>query len=133
MPMSDEDSKKSLRIAVVGPCSSGKSTLIKALQGAGYTARHIAQEHSYVANMWQRITKPDVLIYLDIDYPNSIARRPHIDGGPQRLEEQHWRLRHARQYCDIYLDTSNRSPSEIQTEVLQFLDEFVATMPPTPV
>ena len=52
MPDSDLVDSKTLRIAVVGPCASGKSTFAKALKAAGYEARHPAQEHSYVPNMW---------------------------------------------------------------------------------
>ena len=121
MPDSDPVDSKTVRIAVVGPCSSGKSTLTKSLKAAGFAARHPAQEHSYVANMWQRITQPDLLVYLDVDYANMRARRPHIDGGPQRLAEQHHRLRHAREQCDFYLDTSGLSAAEVKTAVFNFL------------
>lgn len=121
MPDPDPVNSKTLRIAVVGPCSCGKSTLTKALKAAGYQARHPAQEHSYVPNMWQRLTQPDVLIYLDVDYPNVRLRRPHIDGGPQRLAEQHHKLRHARENCDFYLDTSGLSVVEVETAVFNFL------------
>lgn len=121
MPDPDPVTSKTLRIAVVGPCSCGKSTLTTALKAAGYVARHPAQEHSYVPNMWQRLTQPDLLIYLDVDYANARARRPHIDGGPQRLAEQRHRLRHAREHCDFYLDTSGLSVVEVETAVLNFL------------
>ncbi|MCP4416187.1 MAG: hypothetical protein GY805_06175 [Chloroflexi bacterium] len=110
-----------LRIAVVGPCSSGKSTLTKSLKEAGYEARHPAQEHSYVPTMWQRITQPDLLIYLDVDYKNARLRRPHIDGGPKRIAEQHFRLRHAREHCAFYLDTSELRVDEVETAVFNFL------------
>ena len=121
MPDSEPVDSKTVLIAVVGPCSSGKSTLTKSLVAAGFAARHPAQEHSYVANMWQRITQPDLLVYLDVDYANMRARRPHIDGGPQRLAEQHHRLRHAREQCDFYLDTSGLSAAEVKTAVFNFL------------
>jgi len=121
MPDSDPVDSKTVRIAVVGPCSSGKSTLTKSLKAAGFEARHPAQEHSYVANMWQRVTQPDLLVYLDVDYANMRARRPLTDGGPQRLAEQHHRLRHARELCDFYLDTSNLSAAEVKTAVFNFL------------
>lgn len=124
MPDSDLVNSKTLLVAVVGPCSCGKSTLTKALKAAGYNARHPAQEHSYVPNMWERITQPDVLIYLDVDYVNARLRRPHIDGGPQRLAEQHHKLRHAREHCDFYLDTSGLSAAEVETAVLTFLADF---------
>ena len=121
MPDPESVDSKTLLVAVVGPCSSGKSTLTNALKAAGYRARHPAQEHSYVANMWERITQPDVLVFLDVDYANMRARRPHTDGGPQRLAEQQHRLRHAREHCDFYLDTSRVSAAEVETAVLTFL------------
>ncbi len=124
MPDPDPVTSKTLRIAVVGPCSCGKSTLTRALKAAGYNARHPAQEHSYVPNMWQRITQPDVLIYLDVDYPNVRLRRPHIDGGPQRLADQRHLLRHARENCDFYLDTSGLSVVEVETAVFNFLNSL---------
>lgn len=110
-----------LRIAVVGPCASGKSTLIEALRTAGYEARHTAQEHSYIPAMWQRISKPDVLIYLDVSYEVARARRPTLDGGPERLAVQHRRLAHARQYCHLYLDTSQLTPEQVHDKVFGFL------------
>lgn len=121
MTNSEPVQTKPLLVAIVGPCSSGKSTLTEKLKVAGYKARHPAQEHSYVANMWQRITQPDVLIYLDVDYKNMRLRRPHIDGGPERLAEQKHRLRHAREWCDFYLDTSGLSAEEVETAVFHFL------------
>jgi chloramphenicol 3-O-phosphotransferase len=87
----------------------------------GYEARHPAQEHSYVPDMWRRIRKPDLLIYLDVDYPTMQRRRPFTDGGPQRLATQQHRLRHARQHCDFYLDTSELSPEEVREEVIRWL------------
>jgi chloramphenicol 3-O-phosphotransferase len=124
-----------LRVAVVGPCSSGKSTLAQALRAAGYEARHPAQEHSYVPNMWQRLTRPDILIYLDVDYAHARARRPYIDGGPQRLAEQQKRLAHARQHCDLYLDTSDLTAEEVRHKALAFLSiirQTAASTPPFP-
>jgi GTPase SAR1 family protein len=113
-----------LRIAVVGPCSAGKSTLLPALLAAGYDPRQPAQEHSYAPNMWQRLSKPDILIYLDLSYKQARIRRPHIDGGPQRLAEQRQRLSHARTHCDFYLDTSNLSRQEVRREVFTFLKKW---------
>jgi ATPase subunit of ABC transporter with duplicated ATPase domains len=121
MPNFETIPTKTLRIAVVGPCSAGKSSLTKTLKAAGYKARHPAQEHSYVPNMWQRITQPDLLIYLDVDYKHARLRRPHIDGGPERIAEQQHRLRHAREWCDFYLDTSGLRMEEVETAVFNFL------------
>lgn len=118
------ESDRLLRVALVGPCASGKSTLAKALRDAGYEARQPAQEHSYVPAMWQKLTQPDILIYLDVDYETVVARRPKNSGSSQRLDEQHQRLSHARQRCDFYLDTSNLSTVEVQNQVLSFLTQF---------
>ena len=52
------------RIAVVGVCASGKSTLVAALCTLGYDARQCGQEHSHVPDMWQRLSRPQVLVYL---------------------------------------------------------------------
>ena len=117
-----------LRVAVVGPCAAGKSTLIEALRTAGYDARHPAQEHSFVPNMWQRLTRPDILIYLDLDFANLAQRRPLNHGGPERLANQHHRLRHAHAHANFYLNTSELTPQEVQAQVLAFLQEV---LPPT--
>ena len=97
-----------LKVAVVGPCTAGKSTLVTALNAAGYDAHHVAQEHSYVADLWQRFTKPDVLIYLDVTYPVAQTRR-EIFWGPERLVEQAGRLAHACEHCDLYILTDELS------------------------
>lgn len=119
-----DESDRPLRIAVVGPCTAGKSTLARALRAAGYEARQPAQEHSYVPAMWQKLTQPDMLIYLDVDYETVAARRPKNAGSPQRLAEQHQRLHHARQHCDLYLDTSKLTIAEVKAAVLAFLNQF---------
>ncbi len=115
----------SLRIALVGPCSSGKSSLAPKIKALGHEVRQVAQEHSYVQNMWQRISKPDILIYLDVNYAEARARRPYIDGGQRRIDEQHQRLEHALQHCDFYLDTSPLSQDEVAHQVLNFLQKNI--------
>ena len=111
-------------IAIVGPCSSGKSTLREELHAAGYTnVRNPAQEHSHVAHMWRRIRRPDVLIYLDVDYATTLQRRPLQDLGPQRVEKQKQRLANARENADLYINTNSLSPEQIRRRVLSFLEE----------
>jgi len=123
--MIDDDPPESPRIALVGPCAAGKSTLSRALRAAGYNVRQPAQEHSYVPNMWQRLSRPDILIFLDLDFANLARRHPHTHGGPARLADQHQRLRHARAHSDFYLDTSDLTPEEVRTRVLAFLQEVL--------
>lgn len=112
-----------LRIAVVGVCAAGKSSLVEALRAAGYQVRHVAQEHSYVPHMWRQMSRPDILIYIDADYDAIQRRRPTSTFRPADLAEQKRRLAHARQHCDLYLDTSDMTPAEVRQVVWQFLQE----------
>ena len=112
-----------LRVAVVGPCASGKSTLVAALKAAGYDARHPAQEHSFVKDMWRRLVNPDVLIYLDVSHEAYRQRRPKDDAGPEYLELQRARLAHARANADLVVDTSGFTPKEVAEQVWSFLGE----------
>jgi thymidylate kinase len=107
-------------IGVVGPCSAGKSTLIHALEELGYQARHIAQDHSYVPDMWKRIVNPDILIYLDVTYEESMARRS-LEMDEQEFSNQVDRLAHAREHADYYLRTDELSPDEVFKRVLTYL------------
>ncbi len=110
-----------LRVAVVGPCASGKSTLVKALREAGYEARHPAQEHSYVPDMWLRLVDPDVLIYLDVTYEALLARRPTF-GEREYLEREKARLAHAREHADLVVDTSGMTSEAVREFVLGALE-----------
>jgi hypothetical protein len=113
-----------VRVAVVGACASGKSTLVDALRIAGYEARHVAQEHSYVPSMWSKISQPDVLLYLDVNFANVQARRPDPSFHPQDLAEQERRLIHARANCDLYLDTNRFLPDDVRKKSLEFLERL---------
>jgi GTPase SAR1 family protein len=109
-----------LRIGIVGSCGAGKSSLVASLIQHGYYARHIAQEHSFVPAMWQRITNPDVLIYLEVSYENSITRRL-LDWTAGEYQEQIFRLRHARQNADLIIDTNPLIKTEVLLVVLTWL------------
>ncbi len=109
-------------IGIVGPCTAGKSTLILGLKTRDIVARHIAQEHSYVARMWQRITNPDVLIFLDVSYAES-SNRKKLNWNEAEYLEQQRRLQHARDHSDLLIHTDNLTPEDILSHVLQFLSE----------
>lgn len=115
-------SQKSL-IGVVGPCGSGKSTLVAGLEKYGYRCRHIAQEHSYVQAMWQIITKPDLLIYLAASFPVSTARRK-LTWQKEDHDEQLRRLEHARQHANLFIATDELTPEQVLQKALRFLEEF---------
>ncbi len=114
--------RRAPRIGVVGPCGSGKSTLIAGLEKHGYACRHIAQEHSYVQAMWQVISNPDVLLFLDVSFPVSTARR-RLHWQKKDYEEQLRRLHHARQHAQVVIDTDNLTPDQVLQKALAYLEE----------
>lgn len=116
----DEPPGKRPLIGVVGPCGSGKSTLIAGLERYGYTCRHIAQEHSYVQAMWQIISKPDLLIFLQASFPVCTLRRKLV-WREKDYEEQSRRLSHAREHAHIIIDTDDLTPEQILAIVLDYL------------
>lgn len=113
-------SRRAPLVGVVGPCGSGKSTLIAGLEKHGYTCRHIAQEHSYVQSMWQKIAKPDLLIFLDASFAVSTARRK-LTWQKIDHEEQYRRLAHARQHAHVVIDTDGLTPEQVLQTALNFL------------
>ena len=110
-------------IGVVGPCGSGKSTLIAGLERHGYRCRHIAQEHSYVQSMWQVISKPDILIYLDASFPVSTSRRK-LNWHEKDYTEQLRRLAHAREHAHLFVSTDALTPGQVLQKALEYLREI---------
>ncbi len=121
-PPEQPDSQKQPLIGVVGVCASGKSTLIKGMEARGYRTRHIAQEHSYVKDMWKRITNPDVLIFLDVSYPLMLQRR-QLSWTEADWAEQQRRLAHAREHADLYINTNSLSVEQVLEIALIFLTQ----------
>ena len=117
--MTDEDDRP--RIAVVGPCAAGKSTLVKTLKAQGYQIRAVSQEHSYVPDLWRRISRTDLLIYLDVSL-EAIARRRQIGWGQDRLDAFKARLSHARAHAHFYLLTDDLTPEAVAEQVAAFLE-----------
>ncbi|CAG0942089.1 hypothetical protein ANRL1_00804 [Anaerolineae bacterium] len=109
-----------MRIAIVGPCAAGKTTLEGNLIQLGYDAHAVVQEHSGVQTMWQRITRPDVMIYLDASIATINARR-HVNWEQSYLDEMNRRLAHARAHADFFLDTDGLSVVQVRDRVIEFL------------
>jgi cytidylate kinase len=107
-------------IAVVGPCASGKSTLVKALQERGYDAREVTQEHSYVPTMWERVTQPGLLIYLAVSQEVASQRRAS-ESNVAWWDKLKQRLHHARQHADLCIQTDNLCSQEVLNRALAFL------------
>jgi len=110
-------------IGVVGVCASGKSTLIKALSAEGLRCRHIAQEHSYVQDMWRRLTNPDILIYLEVSYEKTLERK-RLNWTRAEYEVQLQRLQHAREHAEIHINTDPLTPSELLSIALSRIEKL---------
>lgn len=108
-----------MKIAIVGVCSSGKTTLVAGLKAAGYDAYNVAQEHSCVHNFWA-YHKPDVLVMIDATM-SAIHKRRKVYWGGERLVEQHKRLADAKAHADLYLQTDCFSADEVRRLVIDFL------------
>lgn len=120
--MVNPENKNVPLIGLVGPCGSGKSTISAGLLRAGLNIKSICQEHSYVPSMWQRITRPDVLVFLDASHAET-KRRKKLNWSMKEYQEQHRRLSHARIHADIYLHTDGSSPLETMRDLLNALLE----------
>jgi hypothetical protein len=107
-------------VGIVGPCCSGKSTLVTALLERGIDARHIAQEHSFAPSMWKVVGQADRLVFLDVSYAVAQQRR-WMDWTAADMDEQQRRLRHARANCDLYVCTDPLPAAEVLNRVLIFL------------
>ena len=114
--MDEPGERKRPVVGVVGPCCAGKTTVVKALCARGVNARVIAQEHSFAPRMWQIITNPDVLVYLDVSYPVA-QRRRWMNWTPGDMDEQRRRLGHAREHCALYVDTDPLTVAEVVEQV----------------
>ena len=118
------EAQSNLRVAVVGACASGKSTLVTSLRALGFDARHVAQDHSFVPDMWKRIGRPDILIFLDVNYETIKVRRPKTTFRRADLAEQEGRLAHARENCNLSINTNPLSPEDVLAKAMRFLTSF---------
>jgi guanylate kinase len=96
----DSDDERSTLIAVVGPCAAGKTTLIEGLVRHGFKA-HASFE--------------------------SCTERKQLNWAVKDYERQKERLTHARQHCDIYLDTEGISAEEALEHALEALKPLLST------
>lgn len=112
-----------LLIGIVGPCKSGKSVLKAGLEKHGYRVKHIAQEHSFVPSMWQKLTDPDVLIFLEVSFEESL-RRYKLNWTQRDYDEQTHRLRHARQHADLVLNTTTAPQEEVLGQAAAFINSM---------
>lgn len=112
-----------IKIGLVGPCTAGKSTLALKLRPHNFNIRQIAQEHSYVPYMWQRVCNPDILIFLDVSFPVSVKRK-RLNWNETEFLEQQKRLAHAREHAHLIIDTDPLDPEQVMNLVLEFIQKI---------
>ena len=110
-----------MKIAIVGVCASGKTTLVSGLRAAGYDAYNVAQEHSCIHDFWNK-RGPDLLIMIDATLP-AILKRRKVYWGEDRLVTQHKRLEDARAHADLFLRTDALSAKQVLEKVIDFIEE----------
>lgn len=109
------------RIAVVGGCGSGKSTIVARLQRLGHDAYVVGQEHSQIPTLWRR-KDPEIVVYLDVTLETVRSRRG--DHWPEWLyHQQQSRLENAREAADIDVSTTVRSIDETVSMIAKRLAE----------
>jgi deoxyadenosine/deoxycytidine kinase len=111
-------------IGIVGPCASGKTTLIHRLTSLGYHCRHIAQEHSYVQDMWKRLTNPDILVYLIVSYEATL-RRKKLNWSKEEFQTQLDRLHHAHVNADILIETDTLTPDQLTSMAVEKIESIL--------
>ncbi|MBQ1510262.1 MAG: hypothetical protein II178_01780 [Selenomonadaceae bacterium] len=115
-----------MRIAIVGVCASGKTTLVAGLKAAGYDAYNVAQEHSCIHNFWNK-HHPDLLVMIDATLA-AIHKRRKVYWGEERLVTQHKRLADARAHADLFLQTDELDAPHVLARVIEFIEERVETV-----
>jgi gluconate kinase len=109
------------KIAVVGGCGSGKTTIVRELQARGYDAYVVGQEHSSVPDLWNR-RHPDAVIFLDVTLEAVRERR-----GPSWPEwlfkAQQGRLECASTGADIHVNTADLSVSQTVQHIVHSLKD----------
>jgi hypothetical protein len=99
---------------------------VKGLQERGYVAARLApQEHSGVPGLWAWRGVPQVLIYLDARVDTINHRQGRTDWTQAALDEQHERLRAARQACHLYLPTDDLTISQVLEATLVFIEHHL--------
>jgi hypothetical protein len=74
--------------------------------------------------MWERITQPDLLIYLDVSQAVAGGRRTS-EMNATWWNEMKERLREARRKADLCLETDCLSAQEVLDRVLSFLENTI--------
>lgn len=108
------------RIAIVGHCAAGKSTVVNLLQQRGIDAFAVAQEHSSIQDLWNH-QQPDLMVFLDVSLDELRMRKDNPDWPEWIFQSQNERLEHARSNADLVIDTDAEPAEMVVTEILQLV------------
>lgn len=114
-----EQAQRLPRVVVVGPCASGKSSLVESLQTAGYEAYCCAQEHSAIKSLWNH-REPDVVIALDVDL-DTVRKRRGETWPAAIFTAQLERLKEARAAAHLVIDGASHDEAEVCEVAMAFL------------
>ena len=110
------------RIAVIGHCAAGKSTLVNGLRDAGIDAHASAQEHSVVRHLWKHLN-PDLLIFLDVDL-ETVQRRRGGSWPATIFSLQERRLAPSRPHADLEIQTAQTDVKETLSKALELAEAW---------
>ncbi len=109
-----------MRVAVLGTCASGKSTVVGELRRRGFDAYAVSQEHSIVRNLWDH-ANPDVVVLLETDYW-TICQRRGQDWPRWLYDLQLERLVEVKNHADVIVSTSNASVEQTVATILSAIN-----------
>lgn len=111
-----------VRVAVVGTCGSGKSTIVSELREQGIDAYVVSQEHSAIRDLWKHLS-PDMVVTLNADY--SIVQERRGPNWPRWLYDlQQQRIADARHHSTLEVDTGSLSVQETVARINAVLAVF---------
>jgi GTPase SAR1 family protein len=115
--MDESKHRDELRVVVVGPCASGKSTLVNGLRKHGYDAVVCSQEHSEIPTLW-RHSDPDFLIMLEVPL-KTIRDRRGAEWPESIYRAQINRLAAARKAADVVINSSTADANHVLSTALE--------------
>lgn len=74
--------------------------------------------------MWKQLTDPDVLVYLEASYPQTLIRR-NLNWTKAEYDEQVNRLSHARENADLIIKTDDLTIEEVCAIIQKSLLELL--------
>lgn len=101
-----------MRVAVVGHCASGKSSVVAGLRAQGFESYSVAQEHSEIRDLWAHL-EPDRVLFLDVSLEVIRQRRDNPVWPEWIYAAQQERLEDARDNADLVVDTDNLTVDEV--------------------